>query len=88
MVWILTKERSVLIILSHTVPTHLLLVNIWVKEDLIIMIVVADTETDALAEAALVLMTDAESTIAREAVADLGLVNPSFILFSSTQKKK
>lgn len=52
------------------------------------MIVVADTETDALAEAALVLMTDAESTIAREAVADLGLVNPSFILFSSTQKKK
>lgn len=52
------------------------------------MIVVADTETDALAEAALVLMTDAESTTAREAVADLGLVNPSFILFSSTQKKK
>ena len=53
------------------------------------MIVVADTGTDVLAEAALVLMTDAESTIAREAVADPGLVNPSFIFhFLPTQKKK
>lgn len=75
-VWILTNEKSVLTTLSHTAPIHLHLVNTWEKEDLITMIVVVEAieTTDALVEVVLVLMTDVESIIVQEVVADLGLV--------------
>jgi hypothetical protein len=73
MAWILMDVKFALITLLLTVLIHLHLVNIWEKEDPVVMTVTVLIDTDVKNVLALLLVV--EDIIVQEVAADLGLVN-------------